>query len=780
MALPSGLAFWLGTLMLHQCSMVPGIGILLGLSGLLLGCCAIVYCSGHRSYLLLAALLAGFIWAQIWVQQRMSWELPYLEQRQDVAVVGRIISVPERRSGGWRFVFRLHEFKRQPVTVDVLLNWYGSDLPPLRAGDDWQLTVRLTRPHGLANPGGFDREKWLLQQGIRATGYVRHQAPRQHLNNNYWQRPITRLRQWIAMRIEHGLGEKDFIGFIQALVLGLRDRITSVQWQALSVTGTTHLMAISGLHISLVAGLGFWLSQWGWRRYASGCLYIPAPRLAAMVGIGLATLYAALAGFSIPTQRALIMVIVLMLAHSGMRQLPLTQGLGLALWAVLLYDPLASLAVGFYLSFAAVGLIFYAVMVQPSKCARRWLQVLRLQGWVAVGLLPFTLYFFHQTPWLSFVANVWAIPWVSFVVVPLSLLGSLLVSWVDGGQWLLHWAHASVWVWWQGIEWLADESWAQWPGVPPPWWGCLMMGCGLLILGLPKGWSWRWLGWFWILPVLAWPTPQIAHNQAVVNVLDVGQGLAVVVRTQNHALLFDTGPRWGSTNDAGKTVILPFLRHHGIRRLDRVFLSHGHADHVGGFRSILQGIEVGDIWASEPEQFTGVAMRRCLAGQQWQWDGITFKVLYPDRTDYSPGNDNSCVLHVSNQRWSVLLTGDIEQAAERRLLAVAMDALAADVMIAPHHASRTSSGSAFIAAVNPQYVLLPLGYLNRFGFPHKEVLRRYQKQGAKWLASGYHGALTVVLSDQASLLPPSAYRLQRARYWYNRAQIALNDQISKH
>jgi competence protein ComEC len=765
MALPSGIAFWLGTLLLHQCRVLPGGWLMLGTG--IAAAAMVVY--WYRTRVVLAAwaatLLVGMCWAFIVAEQRLQWELPLALERQDIPVTGHITSLPEWQAGGQRFVMQTRQIDGQAAVTRILLTWYGQNIPDLRIGDEWRFTVRLKRPHGFANPGGFDRETWLFQQGIRATGYVRAGQPYQVVNHPAWQSPTGRLRQWMAQQIERVLMGKPLLGFIQALVLGKRDNIEANQWRVLSLTGTSHLMAISGLHISLIAGLGFALAHWGWRRYARGCLWIPAVRLGAWTGLAMATVYAALAGFAIPTQRALMMVAVLMLVHGGVRQTSSTQGLGLALWAVLLYDPLAALAVGFYLSFAAVGLIFYVMMGQTTQ-RLTWWRTLRLQWWVSIGLLPLTLYFFQQTPWLSFFANIWAIPWVSFIVAPLSLAGSAMVAWPIG-EWLLILAHASVSLLWWGLERLAHDSLSQWFAPPPGLWGCLVMLAGLLLLGLPKGMPLRWVGWFWLAPVLAWPVNLLPAGVARLTVLDVGQGLAALVQTRHHTLLFDTGPKWGEGGDAGQSVIAPFLQHQGVRRLDRVIISHGHYDHVGGLHSLLQQIAVEDIWSSEPEQFIQLSMRHCVAGQQWQWDGVTFRVLYPDRVDYPRGNDNSCVLRVDAGDQAILLTGDIERRAEQRLVESAGDELAAQVMVAPHHGSKTSSTADFVMAVQPRYVLLPLGYLNRFGFPHPEVVARYQKLGAKWFATGYHGALTITIGATDELPPPIQYRLQHARYWYN-------------
>jgi competence protein ComEC len=763
MALPSGIAFWLGTLLLHQCGELPDVWLMLGMGIAAAAIFAYWYWTHATFAVWVAALLAGVCWAFIIADQRLQWQLPLALEQQDISVMGCIVSLPERQAGGQRFVMQTRHIDRQAVVTRILLTWYGREAPCLRIGDEWQFTVRLKRPHGFANPGGFDRETWLFQQGIRATGYVRAQQPYRVVSHPAWQYPVGRLRQWLAQQIERVLTGKPLVGFIQALVLGKRDNIDASQWRVLSLTGTSHLMAISGLHISLIAGLGFALAHWGWRRYATGCLWIPAVRLAAWVGLIMATVYAALAGFAIPTQRALVMVAVLMLVHGGARQTSSTQGL--ALWAVLLYDPLASLAVGFYLSFAAVGLIFYAMMGQAAH-RLTWWHTLRLQWWVSIGLLPLTLYFFQQTPWLSFFANIWAIPWVSIVVVPLSLSGSVLVAWPIG-EWLLILAHVSVSLLWWGIERLAHDSLSHWVAPPPGLWGSIVMLIGLLLLGLPKGMPLRWVGWFWLAPVLAWPINLLPTGVARLTVLDVGQGLAALVQTRHHTLLFDTGPKWGEDSDAGQSVIAPFLQQQGVRQLDRVIMSHGHYDHVGGLHSLLPQVAVKDIWSSEPEQFAQLHMTHCVAGQHWQWDGVTFSMLYPDRVDYPRGNDNSCVLRISSRDQAILLTGDIERRAEQRLFEIAGDDLAAQVMVAPHHGSKTSSTAEFVIAVQPRYVLLPLGYLNRFGFPHVNVVARYQKVGAKWFATGYHGALTVTIGATDDVSPPTQYRLQHARYWYN-------------
>ncbi|MCK5640480.1 MAG: DNA internalization-related competence protein ComEC/Rec2, partial [Gammaproteobacteria bacterium] len=540
---------------------------------------------------------------------------------------------------------------------------------------------------------------------------------------------------------------------------------TPRQWEVLIATGTNHLMAISGLHIGLVAGLVYLLVRWLWVFAGSLALTVPAPKAGAFAALLAAMVYAALAGFSIPTQRALVMIAVAMGAVLLQRHVLPRQGLALALLLVLLLDPLAVLAPGFWLSFAAVAVILYGMAgrLSPRGIWWRWG---RVQWLVAIGLLPFMLLLFGRVAPLSPLANIIAVPWMGFLVVPLTLLGALLLPLTEPVANLL--LTSAVWLvelLWPLLEGLADaSSGLQFPA--PPLWAMLPGLIGMAWLLAPRGWPVRGLGIIGLLPMLLNSPAKPNAGEVWLTLLDVGQGLATVVQTTNHVLVYDTGPRFSDSFDTGKAVVAPYLQHRGIGRIDTLVISHGDNDHIGGAQSLSRALPVEEILTSVPGKIPWQRSTPCQRGQQWRWDGVDFEVLHPPSHYRSRGNDGSCVIRVSSRAGDVLLTGDIEALSELELVLQEADALQTRILIAPHHGSKTSSNESFVTAVAPEYVLLPVGYRNRYGLPNAEVVSRYQKAGSRLLDTASHGAISVVMGSQHDILP-TTYRSFARRYWHS-------------
>lgn len=735
----------------------------------------------------------GFSWASIAGHQLLAGGLPSALEGQDVIVEGVIASLPEpaamspsKGQSRSRFHFvpdSLHwQGEPQPLPTKLLLSWYQNP-PILHAGERWRLKVRLKRPHGFMNPGGFDYEAWLFQQGIRAKGYVRVPGKRNRAENINQRLapaasayPVHQLREGLRARIQAALQQHPLSGIVLALAIGDRQLIDRDQWQVLMRTGTNHLVAISGLHVGLVAGFAFFLMRRLWRTSASLVNRWPAAKAGAIAALLAAAIYALLAGFSVPTQRALVMVAVVMLAVLLQRQTRPSSMLALAMILVLGIDPLAVLSPGFWLSFGAVAVILYGM---SGRLAMRsaWWKWGRVQWLVAVGLFPALVLLFQKASIVAPLANLLAVPWVSLVTVPLTLLGSLLLGVLPVvGEWLLGlslWSLDGLW-WW--LEMLSQWSFAQWQQAAPVGWALGVSLLGIAWLLAPRGVPARWVGAVWLLPLVFVSPVSLPQGEARFTLLDVGQGLATVVQTQNHVLVFDAGPRFSSGFNTGEVVVAPYLLAQGRNYIDTLIVSHADNDHIGGVASLLASLPVQQVLSSEPQKILGAKAQACKVGQQWQWDGVQFEMLSPVQGLYTgrrKRNNSSCVLRIQAGKHSVLLTGDIERAAEQEITQRLAEKLKSDVLVVPHHGSKTSSSVAFVASVAPDIALFPVGYRNRYGFPKNDVVQRYRDRNIRLFDTANHGAIEILLGGETGLNRIASFRQQAARYWHQRP---LNDQ----
>ncbi|MDY6978721.1 MAG: DNA internalization-related competence protein ComEC/Rec2 [Pseudomonadota bacterium] len=715
-------------------------------------------------------LISGFLWALWSAHSILSVTLPPELEGQDLILVGHVAGLPESGQRRTRFLLDVDHYlvagERQAWPARVRLNWYGQQRPALQPGQTWRLEVRLKRPRGFRNPGSFDYERWLFAERIRATGYVRYDNRPLVSRPVPWRYRLDQWRQRLSQALQQPLAGQAGALF-RALSVGDRRDVDSSTWEVLRVTGTAHLLAISGMHIGLLAALVFWLTRYLWRLGGERLLlWLPAPRAAALLATLAALVYAAMAGFAIPTQRALVMLAVVMLALWRLR--PLAPGRTLA-WAallVLLLDPLAVLSAGFWLSFAAVALILYALGgARPRSRLHQWL---RIQGWITLGLAPLLIAWFQQVSLVAPLANLLAIPLVSLLIVPLALLGTLAtLTFPALGNVLL-----------TGLGWLLEgmlevlQSMAAWPfshwqtGTGSAG-ALLLLGAGLLLLLAPRGLPGRYLAPVLCLPLLLGSGARPPPGQAWLTLLDVGQGLSAAVQTRSRLLIFDTGARYSTSFDTGAAVVVPYVRHSGYSGIDHLVISHGDNDHIGGLASVRQALPVGRLSTSVPEQIPGAGHRACEAGQRWQWDGVHFQFLAPAPGRLG-GNDASCVLRIEAGEQVALLSGDIEQAGERALLRRQRAKLAADILVAPHHGSLTSSTPAFVTAVNPDYVLYPVGYRNRYRFPRPAVVARYTAVGARQYRVDEEGALRFVLGEADGVRKLFSYREANRRYWHSR------------
>ncbi len=759
-----GVLAWLaGIVALHSMASLPDARLALAIPLLLFACWA------RPRWRLPLIALCGLLWATLRAALILDSSLPAALEGEELMVRGHVAALPVADTRRTRFEFRVEELvhadERHPSPGMVRLSWYR-DPPRLKVGERWQLRVKLKRPRGLSNPGTFDYESWLLQHRIRATGYVRAGEDNRPLPTVGIGNPVARARQYLADRIADSLGEERMAPAIGALTIGERSGLSREQWEVLRRTGTNHLMAISGLHVGLVAGLFLFAARRAWRFSAALCRRVPAQIAGAWAGLGAAALYSAMAGFSVPTQRALIMVLVAMGAVILRRTTDLARTLALALFLVLLWDPLAVLAPGLWLSFGAVAAILWGVAGGAGQRSR-WRQWGRVQWVVALGLLPALLFLFGQFSIVAPVANLLAVPWVGLLVVPLALLGASLEL-VQGG-----WGHGflllAAWLLdglWQVLERMAAWQFAHWFAGQPAWWAVPLAVCGVAVLLAPRGVPARWLGLLLLVPALAVrATPPPVPGSAVFTLLDVGQGLAAVVRTERHVLLYDAGPRYGPELDAGGTVIVPYLIALGIARVDRAVISHGDSDHSGGAESVLRSLAVDELVTARSERYLGRPARGCRTVEPWEWDGVRFEFLHPRGEASGKSNDASCVLRVSAGAHALLLTGDIEKAAERDLVAAHGAALEAAVLVVPHHGSASSSSPSLLAAVRPRFALVSAGHRNRWGFPRPEVVARYRETGASVLETSRFGALRFVLDPRTDLRGPDGHRESARRYW---------------
>lgn len=740
-----------------------------------------------------AGLLLGAGAAGLQAQARLAERLDPVLEGRDLIVTGVVASLPRHQPGSLRFVIAPEQalLDGQPVRVPprLLLSWYAGhgaqelDASPggeLKAGQRWELAVRLRQPHGGLNPHGFDFELWLFEQGIGATGHVRsgrHRLAR--LLDLRAGQPLQRMRQQVRDAVEEAVPDGRAAGVLAALVVGDQSAIDREDWDLFRVTGVAHLMSISGLHVTMFAWGVAGLTRRLWARRPAWGLRLPAPVAARWGGLVAAAGYAAFSGWGVPAQRTVWMLAAVVVLAQWRRRWPWSLVLAAAAAVVALADPWALLQPGFWLSFVAVAILMAsegsrwatATLEAAPAAGRltawmaRWRSVLaagwRTQVLATVGLAPLTLVFFQQVSLVGLAANLVAIPLVTLLVTPLAMAG---VIWAP--VWALAASCVQALCAWLG--WLATWPWAQWTTAAVPM-GVAAAGlAGGWLMTLPLPWRLRLLGLPLLWPLLFPPAARPAPGQFELLAADVGQGTAVLVRTAGHTLLYDAGPLYGRDSDAGQRVVLPLLQALGERRIDLLMLSHRDADHVGGAGAVLQQYPATPVSSSlEPGHPLLAAMashQRCQAGQDWTWDGVRFTVLHPGAGDQSPPlkpNQVSCVLRVEAGGRVALLAGDIERGEEARLVRDQAEALAADLLVAPHHGSKTSSTAGFLAAVDPRIAVFQAGYRNRFGHPSAEVLRRYEGRAVEIITTARCGAF------RWSGGVGGCERDRRRRYWHH-------------
>lgn len=713
-----------------------------------------------RMLLLLMGVFGGVAWSVWQAESVLAGRWSGAGER--ISAEGRLIGLPELRDGVSRFRFRPACLRRpadercSPYTAgaDWLISWRRA--PGLMPGQRWRLGLNLRPVHGTVNPGLSARESWYLAERIGATA-----TAERGLLLGLEPAPVETLRWQLRQRLWAQFPERPETGVLLALLTGDRSTVTSVRWRRYQEAGISHLLAISGTHVTLVAVIAGLLAYPLLRRLTYLTRRWPAPILSAWLGYAVAVGYGLLAGASIPTMRTLLMLGLAVLALSWLRQVAVHQILLATLALMLLLDPLASLQVSFWLSFGAVALILWFM-------AGDWRRLGQLAAWgrvqllLAIALLPLSLFFFGQTNLLAPLLNLVAIPVVTFLVVPLAMLGALLsgVSMVLAGK---VWQLALGLL--QGLDRAVDLALA-WPvarwhwglGVAELLWALLLV----ILLLLPRPWPARWLVLLLVLPLVkADQAP--ASGALTMTVLDVGQGLAIVFSTHSKTLLYDAGPRW-EDRDMGREVVLPYLVAQGVRRLDRVIASHDDLDHTGGLTSVYANLPVSEVLGVPPEP--PLPTRPCQAGQAWQWDGVRFRILAPAVSAAAdrPDNEQSCVLEVVAAGRRLLITGDLGAAGERELVRQYGPALASEVLLVGHHGSRHSSDPGFLQVVRPKVAVVSAGRFNRYGHPHPTVLTRLHALGAQVEQTASDGAITVRIAPDGGM-SVQAERQVRRRNW---------------
>ena len=695
-----------------------------------------------RNFLL--SLAFGFVCAAYAAGEQLNERLPASLEGVDVDALIRVASIPIERSSSIRFDAEvLSATTRLPGKVR--LRWY-TDRQPVQLGDTVAATLRLRQPRGLVNPGGFDYERYLFHKRIGAVGYIRRfqwlrRPDAYHGLSDRWR---ARIYQTLNAQAE----KTDNAGPIMALAMGERGAMTQYHWRQLRMTGTSHLFAISGLHVSLVYGFAFFLAGWFWRLTFLPRRLWPAQKFAALVALPCAAAYAWLAGFSVPTQRALLMLGFVVAVFLAGRTLTLSQGIAAAMVIVLCLDPLQTLSVSFWLTFLACFMIAVCLYVRYPQPP--WQQGLALQVWLPVALLPIIFLFFGQGAPLASLANLFAIPYLSFILLPCVLLASAVSAWPSLSGFLIAQIDRLFDLFWWLSECLTRfESLYWWH--QPAFWAYPLSLAGAVGLIAASHWPLKIAALALMLPLSAnVPVNQVASGEFRATFLDVGQALAVVLRTKNRALLYDTGFAYASGFDSGEQIVVPYLHKRMIRQLDALVVSHGDSDHAGGLASVLRHFQPQRRWSGASERFSSLGFSPCQRGIAWVWDEVRFEFLHPPAHTSLRGNEASCVLKVSNREHSLLLTGDIERAAEASLLQDP-DALSSSLLLVPHHGSLSSSSHAFIEAVRPHFAIVSSGWRNRFGFPKDEVVRRYRELCAIVINTANTGVLSIHVNRQGRL-----------------------------
>lgn len=702
----------------------------------------------------------GLCWATIFHHQQLGLRLAEELNGQRLSITARVQGLPEATDTGWRF--ELHEVRRLDTGAPLprlRVYWYAGQ--PVAPGELWQFETTLRRPAGMANPGGFDYEAWLYAQGIGAQGSI-HSGERVQEPSAF-----ARLAAWrsdLRQRLNKVLVEQPGATRLIALIIGDKSVLSQDDWRVLQATGTSHLLVISGLHIGMLAAAVFALlnvsGRFGWRVWHWPRLWLAMPLVMLVIVV-----YAWLAGFGVPVQRALLMIwfallVQLMYRRPGLWTLWLT-----AFALVVMVNPAAPLRAGFWLSFVAVGLLLYGMGARLGT-EGLWWRWGRAQWVVFVGLWPWLMLWSMPGSLSAPLVNMLAIPWVSLLVVPTALLGTVLELALDW-PWLLQFAaHCLNWLF-QGLAWAAQ--WHPPVRLGAPDWLVFVLGLAGVAALLGPLTRLLWVPGLVCLLVLWMPAhPRPQQGQLWVTVLDVGQGLSVLLQTRQHDLLYDTGARFSSGFDLGEAVVYPALLALGVRKLDVLLLSHADNDHAGGALFLVNNLPVKQVLSGQHAELTPeLQAQPCIVGANWSWDGVNFEIVHSPAPPAS-ANAQSCVLRAVAGSSGVLLPGDIGKDGEYQMLG---KQLAASVLLAPHHGSNSSSSYAFIRAVAPRWVVFSAARYSQYGHPHASVVERYRELAIEPVYTATAGAIRFVLDDTGMARQEWFWRQRAQRFWHEKQHM---------
>lgn len=700
-----------------------------------------------------------------------------IDDRLSPAIAGTTISFVARiadfpKDNGAALSFPAEPLGRDDLPGRVRLSWFDASSRP-RVGETWRFDARLRRPRGFSNPGGFDYEAWLFRQSIGATGYVVEGA--NNLRQSEAADGISRLRQRFVDRVGARLPGDDASAVVMAVAVGARHAITREQWSRYAATGTSHLMAISGLHIGLAAGGVFLLSRC---LLSCFCRRGNIRDRAAVIAMIAAYSYAEISGFAVPAKRALLMTIVIVLAGLMRRRISAPRLLAACCLVILVTDPLAILAPGFKLSFAAVAILFWHLRVRriPDRCAgnrvtvaiRKVIRTLSTtQLALLFGLMPLTALLFNRVAVLAPLVNLLALPVFNFLTIPACLVALALDGpFEPAGNLALDIAYRSVTL----VLWLVREvaelpltsfQIAEFRGL-----SVIAVFLPALMCVLPPGWPGRNLAIVAALATILYRPPGPPEDCVDLHVLDVGQGLASVMQTEHHAAVYDTGPSFRGGADTGQLVLVPFLRAQGIDSVDLLIVSHADQDHAGGARSLIGAMTVSRLLTGETLEDVGPPQGRCLSGETWRWDGVGFAIIHPAEAGRWQGNNASCVLEIHAARHRVILSGDIESPVEN-MLAASGAVQPAEIVLVPHHGSRTSSSRRFVGRAAPRVAIVSTGHGNRWGFPKRDVVELWRHAGAEVLNTATSGAISYRICRDTGVTRLAEHRPENRRYWHD-------------
>ncbi len=710
-----------------------------------------------RRVRLFAALVLGLCWFMFHAQLQLAQAWPDDRAGQIFEVSGTVVGLPERDGERLRFVLRTDQGDDEGLPERIQVSWFRP-LDYVRSGERWTMRLRLDAPSGRLNPGGFDLERHLLSRGIGATATVRGGA--QRIARGGWLSAIDRHRQYLAERLQAETTRLDHAALMRALALADRSALEADLRELLQRTGTAHLLAISGLHIGMVATLAGFVGGWLLSPLLLCNASLDRRRLALLSGLLAGLLYAWLAGFTLPTVRALIMLSVAAAAFGIRRGIAPGHALLLALVVVLVIDPLAPLAMGFWLSFSAVAILIWAFAWRAGHRSVGWFRGLVVaQLAIAVGMLPLNVGLFQQ--WIpgAILANLVAIPLVGLWVLP-SLLTALLMWTLNlPADWLVAVTEFGLQTLLRVLEWLDAQPWAhqnlQAASAPAILLGML----GALWLIAPPGWPARWLGVFLLIPLLLPEETLLESGALQMTVFDVGDGQAIMVESGGQRMLFDTGPGDGEGRDAIRGLLAGLRPQSSGYPLDGLVISRTHQGHAGGMGTALSLTHPLRV-----RMHPGLDRRSCVADERWRLGLYEVRFLHPSAALPDLGDNSSCVVHIDGPGGSVFLAAGVDAVVERRIL-LEDPSLQADVLVLSAGGQRRAASAEFLDQLSPMLAVASVARNDRFGRPHPELVDRLQVRGIDRVETGRCGAIYLRL-EPGKAPGVQTERGSRRQFWH--------------